>query len=90
MPATASGDRLPVRVFIHGGGFSNGSAAMPLYGGERLARRGVIVVSFGYRLGPLGYLALPELTRESQDHASGDYGLLDQIAALNWVRRNIA
>jgi para-nitrobenzyl esterase len=89
-PAKAAGGRLPVMVFIHGGGFSNGSAAMPLYGGERLARRGVIVVSFGYRLGPLGYLALPELTRESPDHASGDYGLLDQIAALKWVQRNIA
>ena len=89
-PAKASGARLPVMVFIHGGGFSNGSAAMPLYSGERLARRGVIVVSFGYRLGPMGYLALPELTRESPDHASGDYGLLDQIAALKWVRRNIA
>lgn len=89
-PARPERARLPVMVFIHGGGFSNGSAAMPLYGGERLARRGVIVVSFGYRLGPLGFLALPELTRESPNHASGDYGLLDQIAALKWVKRNIA
>ena len=89
-PARAAGARLPVMVFIHGGGFSNGSAAMPLYAGDRLARRGVIVVNFGYRLGPLGFLALPELTRESPDHASGDYGLLDQIAALKWVQRNIA
>jgi len=89
-PAKNRRARLPVMVFIHGGGFSNGSAAMPLYGGERLARRGVIVVSFGYRLGPLGFLALPELTRESPSHASGDYGFLDQIAALKWVKRNIA
>ena len=89
-PAARARDHLPVMVFIHGGGFANGSTAMPLYGGERLARRGVVVVSLAYRLGPLGFLALPELTRESHDHASGDYALLDQIAALKWVQRNIA
>jgi para-nitrobenzyl esterase len=87
-PRRAQG--LPVIVWIHGGGFANGSASMPLYWGDRLARRGVIVVTLGYRLGPLGFLALPELTAESPHHASGDYGLLDQIAALNWVHRNIA
>ncbi len=89
-PAQAGSARLPVMVFIHGGGFTNGAAALPLYWGDRLARRGVIVVSFGYRLGPLGFLALPELTRESPHHASGDYGFQDQIAALQWVQRNIA
>ena len=82
--------RLPVIVWLHGGGFTNGSAAMPLYWGDRLARRGVVVVTVGYRLGPLGYLAHPALTEESPRHTSGNYGLLDQIAALRWVRSNIA
>jgi para-nitrobenzyl esterase len=81
---------LPVMVFIHGGGFSNGAAAAPLYGGDQLARKGVVVVSLSYRLGPFGFLATPELTAESPQHSSGDYGLLDQIAALRWVKRNIA
>jgi len=81
---------LPVMVFIHGGGFSNGSAAMPLYAGDRLAAKGVVVVTFGYRLGPFGFLATPALTAESSDHSSGDWGLLDQLAALSWVARNIA
>jgi para-nitrobenzyl esterase len=86
--------RRPVRpaavmVWIHGGGYTNGATAMPLYWGDRLARKGVVVVSVAYRLGPLGYLAHPELSAESADHASGDYGLMDQIAALRWVQRNI-
>jgi Carboxylesterase family len=68
----------------------NGSASMPLYWGDRLAHKGVIVVTIAYRLGPLGFLALPELTRESPHHSSGNYGLMDQIAALEWVQRNIA
>ena len=63
---------------------------MPLYWGDRLARKGVIVVTISYRLGPLGFLALPELTRESPQRSSGNYGLMDQIAALEWVQRNIA
>jgi para-nitrobenzyl esterase len=87
-PARASG--LPVIVWIYGGGFSNGSAAMPLYRGDMLARQGVVVVTFGYRLGPFGFLAHPELTAESPAHASGNYGLLDQVAALEWVRHNLA
>lgn len=81
---------LPVMVWIHGGGYSNGSAAMPLYWGDNLARQGAVVVTVGYRLGPFGFLALPELTRQSPHHSSGNYGLLDQIAALQWVKRNIA
>jgi para-nitrobenzyl esterase len=89
-PAHSNGKKFPVIVWIHGGGFSNGSAAMPLYWGDQLARKGAVVVTFGYRLGPFGFLALPELTKESPHHASGNYGLLDQIAALAWVRRNIA
>ena len=88
--APAAGVRAPVMVWIHGGGYTNGATAMPLYWGDRLARRGVVVVSVAYRLGPLGYLAHPELTAESPDATSGNYGLMDQIAALEWVRRNIA
>jgi para-nitrobenzyl esterase len=83
-------ERLPVIVWIYGGGFINGSASMPLYWGDRLAHKGVIVVTVAYRLGPLGFLALPELTRESPHHSSGNYALIDQIAALEWIHRNIA
>jgi para-nitrobenzyl esterase len=82
-------ERLPVIVWIYGGGYINGSASMPLYWGDRLAHKGVIVVSIAYRLGPLGFLALPDLTRESPQHSSGNYGLMDQIAALEWVQKNI-
>jgi len=89
-PVAKTGRKRPVMVFIYGGGFTNGSAAMPLYWGDRLARKGVIVVTFGYRVGALGYLAMTALSKESADHMSGDYGLLDQIAALKWVRRNIS
>ena len=83
-------ERLPVIVWIYGGGYNNGSASMPLYWGDRLARKGVIVVTIAYRLGPLGFLAHPELTRESPHKSSGNYGLMDQIAALEWIQRNIA
>jgi para-nitrobenzyl esterase len=89
-PEPAGSRRLPVIVWIHGGGYTNGSASMPLYWGDRLAQRGVVVVTVAYRLGPLGFLALPELSRESPDHSSGNYGLLDQIAALKWVHENIS
>ena len=80
----------PVIVFFPGGGFTNGATSLPLYAGDRLARRGVVVVTVAYRLGPLGFLALPELSKEAPDGASGDQGLLDQIAALEWVKRNVA
>ncbi len=89
-PAAAKPRGLPVMVWIYGGGLENGSASTPLYRGDRLARRGVVVVTFNYRLGVFGFLAHPELTRESPHESSGNYGLLDQIAALGWVRRNIA
>jgi para-nitrobenzyl esterase len=82
-------DRLPVIVWIYGGGFINGSASMPLYWGDHLAHKGVVVITIAYRLGPLGFLAHPELTRESPHHSSGNYGLMDQIAALEWIQRNI-
>ena len=88
--AKAAPEHLPVIVWIYGGGYINGSASMPLYWGDRLAQKGVVVVTISYRLGPLGFLALPELTRESPHHSSGNYGLMDQIAALEWIQRNIA
>jgi len=89
-PRSTHAQKLPVIVWIYGGGYRNGSAAMPLYWGDRLARKGVVVVTIAYRIGPLGFLALPALTQESDSHSSGNYGLLDQIAALEWVQRNIA
>jgi para-nitrobenzyl esterase len=89
-PAKADVDHLPVIVWIHGGGFKNGATSMPLYWGDKLAQRGVVFISIAYRLGPLGFLAHPDLTAESANKASGNYGLLDQIAALEWIRRNIA
>jgi para-nitrobenzyl esterase len=89
-PAKSLHEHLPAIVWIYGGGYTNGSASMPLYWGDRLAHKGVIVVTIAYRLGPLGFLAHPELTRESSHHSSGNYGLMDQIAALEWIQRNIA
>ncbi len=88
--APADAKNLPVIVWIYGGGFFNGSASMPLYWGDKLATRGAIVVTFGYRVGPFGFLAHPELTAESPHGSSGNYGIEDQIAALKWVQRNIA
>ncbi len=90
IPAKSRGQKLPVMVWIPGGGFTQESASMPLYWGDALATRGVIVVTINYRVGLLGFLAHPELSRESGHHASGNYGLLDQIAALAWIKRNIA
>jgi para-nitrobenzyl esterase len=81
--------RLPVVVWIHGGGWTNGATSLPLYDGAAVARRGVVVVTIAYRLGALGFLTHPELSREDGG-SSGDYGLMDQVAALRWVRRNIA
>ena len=89
-PSTAKKPGLPVMVWIHGGGFGSGGSSEARHDGETLAHRGVIVVSMNYRLGIFGFLALPELTSESANHSSGNYGLLDQAAALAWVQRNIA
>jgi para-nitrobenzyl esterase len=80
----------PVMVWLHGGAFFLGTGSLPLFDGEALARRGVVLVTVNYRLGPLGFLAHPALSAESPQHVSGNYGLLDQIAALQWVRQNIA
>jgi para-nitrobenzyl esterase len=82
--------RLPVMVWIYGGGFAAGSASEPRQDGEKLAEKGVLVVSFNYRLGVFGFFTNAELARESGRDASGNYGLLDQVAALQWVHRNIA
>jgi para-nitrobenzyl esterase len=89
-PARSTADRLPVMVWIHGGGFFGGSGSQPPYDGDALARRGVVLVTLNYRLGALGFLAHPALSRESARGVSGNYGLLDQIAALHWVHENIA
>jgi para-nitrobenzyl esterase len=82
--------RKPVMVWIHGGGNYAGTAGSPNFDGEKLARHGVVLVSANYRLTAFGFFAHPELTRESAHHASGNYGLMDQIAALRWVKENIA
>ncbi|MBK1787355.1 carboxylesterase/lipase family protein [Prauserella cavernicola] len=88
---TPTSRRLPVLVYIPGGGFATGSGALPLYDGEALASRGeAITITLNYRLGVLGFLSHPELAAESGYDASGNYGILDQIAALRWVRDNIA
>ena len=84
-----SSRRAPVMVWIYGGGFASGGTGLPSYSGEHLARKGVVVVSIAYRLGAFGFLAHPDLSAES-GHGSGDFGLLDQIAALKWVKANIA
>lgn len=87
--AKSADDELPVLVWMYGGGFTSGGSACPIYDGESLARKGVIVVTINYRVGLMGFLAHPDLTKESRVGASGNYGLLDQIAALKWVQRNI-
>jgi para-nitrobenzyl esterase len=89
-PAKNSTDKLPVMVWFFGGGFSGGSAAAPGFEAVGLANKGVIVVTINYRLGLLGFLTAPELDAQSPYHVSGNYGLLDQIEALRWVKRNIA
>lgn len=88
--ATSADDKLPVLVWIYGGGFMSGSAACAVYNGEELAKQGVVFVSINYRVGVFGFMAHPELTREARHQSSGNYALMDQIAALRWVRDNIA
>ncbi|MDY6999554.1 MAG: carboxylesterase family protein [Actinomycetota bacterium] len=87
---TAPGAKLPVMVWIYGGGFSIGSSALPDYDGTHFAERGVVLVSFNYRLGRLGFFAHPALTAEHPEGALGNYGLMDAVAALQWVQNNIA
>ena len=88
--AKTANDKLPVMFWIHGGGCTTGSGASIGYDGTALARQGVVLVTINYRLGPFGYLAHPLLSKESAQGVSGNYGHLDQIAALQWVQRNIA
>ena len=88
-PAKSASAHVPVLVWIYGGGFSVGGTSVPTYSGEKLAQKGVVVVSISYRLGPLGFLAHPGLSAESPQHVSGNYGLLDMIAALAWIHKNI-
>lgn len=89
-PAKNASGKLPVMLWIHGGGFNFGSASQPEYYGKNLAEKGVVVVTINYRLGPLGFLVHPLLSKESPNGVSGNYALLDQIAALKWVNKNIA
>lgn len=89
-PAKSAGGHLPVLVWIYGGAFNWGATSDPNYNGANLARKGVVFVSIAYRVGQLGFLATPELSAETTNHVSGNYGLLDQIAGLQWVKRNIA
>jgi para-nitrobenzyl esterase len=88
-PATSSSQSLPVMVWIHGGSNLNGAGSQPEFNGSHLASKGVVVVTINYRLDVFGFLAHPELTKESGTNSSGNYGLLDQIAALKWVQKNI-
>jgi len=83
-------EKQAVMVYIYGGGFSEGSGSVGVYNGSELAQKGVVVATINYRVGPIGFLIHPELTKESEHHSSGNYGLLDQIAALRWVHRNIS
>ena len=88
-PAKSADDKIPVFVWIYGGGFNGGSTSEPTYSGEKLAKKGVVLVSIAYRVGQLGFMAHPELSAESPHHVSGNYGLLDMIAALKWIKKNI-
>ncbi|MGD0771810.1 MAG: carboxylesterase family protein [Candidatus Solibacter sp.] len=89
-PAKSGKEKLPVLVYVFGGGFQNGDGSEPRYDGENMARQGMVAVSVNYRTNIFGFFVHPELTRESPHHAAGNYGLLDQVAALQWVQRNIA
>lgn len=88
--AKTPSEKRPVLVWIYGGGFSSGGSACPIYDGEELARKGVVLVSLNYRVGVMGFFSHPELSKENSNNASGNYGLLDQIAALKWVQKNIS
>ena len=88
-PAQSNRQRFPVLVYFYGGGFVTGDSSEPRYDGESMAAKGIVVVTVNYRLGVFGFMAHPELTREASYKASGNYGLLDQNAALRWVQQNI-
>ena len=83
-------EKLPVLVYIPGGAFTGGSGNVPVYNGENLAKKGLVVVTINYRVGIFGFFVHPELTKESEHNSSGNYGLLDQLAAIEWVKKNIS
>ncbi len=89
-PADSASERLPVMVFFYGGAFTDGGGAAPLYDGTSMAERGAVVVTMNYRLGPFGFLAHPLLTADSGVDSSGNWGIMDMVASLEWVQRNIA
>ncbi len=89
-PAKSNKGMLPVLVYVFGGGFQNGDGSEPRYDGASMAQKGVVAVSLNYRTNIFGFFSHPDLTNESEHHASGNYGLLDQVAALEWVKKNIA
>ena len=88
--AAAASERRPVMVYFFGGAFTEGAGSVPLYDGDALAQKGAVVVTMNYRLGPYGFFVHPALTAESTRHASGNYGLMDMLASLRWVKDNIA
>lgn len=88
--AKSNKEKRPVLVWIYGGGFASGGSAVPIYDGEAFAKKGIVFVSINYRVGVFGFFAHPKLTKESGKKASGNYGLMDQVAALKWVQKNIA
>ncbi len=88
--AKSSNKKRPVVMYIPGGAFTGGSGNCPVYNGENLAKKGLVVVTINYRVGVFGFLALPELAKESKHNSSGNYGLLDQLAALKWIHKNIS
>lgn len=88
--AASPKEKRPVLVWIYGGGFTSGGSACPIYDGEAMAKKGIVFVSINYRVGIFGFFAHPESTNESGKHASGNYGIMDQVAALKWVNKNIA
>ncbi len=87
--AKSAEEKRPVFVYVYGGGFSSGSGSVPIYDGEEMAKKGLVFLTINYRVGTFGFLAHPELTAESPNHASGNYGLMDQVKALEWVQQNI-
>ncbi len=89
-PAKSDKEKLPVLVYFYGGGFAAGDGSEPRYDGESMAQKGIVAITVNYRLTVFGFLSHPELTQESPHHASGNYGLMDQTAALRWVQQNIA
>ncbi len=88
--AALNTEKRPVLVWIYGGGFASGGSGVPIYDGEAMAKKGIVFVSINYRVGIFGFFAHPELSKESGHNASGNYGLMDQVAALQWVKKNIA